>query len=394
VGYNEYDWLSVKTFPDQRHLGSSGNSYRFNDVRLSSSSSSLNRGVRNKHHLGMKRDEWMTDGFLKEKDRRLQQQTTPGTHGRELNPYWERGDGTPNERTNAASSPTTVNPWLKMKVKRTLESIESGETSLEKAAIERFGTLRDFEDLCRRCGFKLPTVRSSTQASAIFDTEDVREEEKRAEANEKMMKYLKKKKQKGEQEECKYCSPQNVLSEADYTFLAVPEKPINSLHFVIVPKCHEESTIDCDASVLNEVRNYKKSLIRLYAAADCLPIFIELRRRVGDQRQHVHIECFGIPSSDMDLSIYFRKALSEAESYWATHKAIIECPDGLARALPRRPFPIIHVDLWTESFAHIIEDDRCFPSDWPSNTTCKLIGEHSLQPVSFAPFDWHASYDD
>lgn len=357
--------------------------------RFSSSSNlDINRGC---FDLSlMKREEWMTDSFFKKQDKSQNKASTtiPGSHERELNPFWERNNGIPVTNTRSSES-TFLNSWTKMKVKRALESIERNETSYEQAAMERFGSTEEFDRLCRLCGFKVER-QSKTRLLVPKPSQLKTEDEPMSIVNKKKSNFSSQKSTR-RTFECLFCEvdPESIVSEADYTFLVTPQRPISPLHFIIVPKCHEESTIECAAIVLNEIRNYKKSLIKLFAENGCLPVFIEMRRRARDSSQHVHVECFGVPEEQVDLSMVFRKSIAEAESYWATHQAIIECPDGLAKALPRRPFPFIHIDLWLESFAHIIEDDRWFPPEWPSETVKKVIGnKFNVHKPEFTTHDW------
>lgn len=336
----------------------------------------------------------MTDAFMAKSSRRSDASSQPGQHQKELNPHWSSGsEGLPSKEVPSTS--VSINSWTKMKVQSAIGTIERGEGTLEQIAAERFGTLEEFTALCKLCGLRVPNYTGVSTQKPIplpVSKDSIFEDERRAAANDKMEKYISKRRQREESvtSSCSLCDydTKGIISEADYTFLAIPTKPINPFHLLIIPRQHEECSLDCGAAVLNEIRNYKKCLIHFYATRDCDPVFVELRRRVNDRRQHTVIECFGVPNNaqSLDTNIYLRKQLTDSESYWSTHKPIIECPDGLARALPRRPFPFLHIDLWTDSFVHIIEDDRLFPSTWPRDVVGKLcqVGFDA----DFGPFDW------
>ena len=102
-------------------------------------------------------------------------------------------------------------------------------------------------------------------------------------------------------ERCPYCHHEDrgprvqIISQGTRCYLAFPEA-IDMIpgHCVIVPFDHVLTFLDCDDDVWTEIRNFQKSLIRMFDAIDQSVIFME---QVINFKWHKHtvIECIPIP---------------------------------------------------------------------------------------------------
>lgn len=89
---------------------------------------------------------------------------------------------------------------------------------------------------------------------------------------------------------------------------------------------------------------------------------------VSNLQRHPHlvINCIPIPRDACDsIAIYFKKGLLECEAEWSTNKKVVDLKGkGIRRGIPKG-LPYFWVDFGMESgFAHIIEDQQLFPSNF------------------------------
>lgn len=181
------------------------------------------------------------------------------------------------------------------------------------------------------------------------------------------------------QTECRYCQAirQNswqVASRGAYTCLMIPfTQSLSSLHCIIVPLQHCGSFLDMnefEEEVWEEVRNYKKCLLRMASTLERSFVFTECTLNPESIRRHAFIDCIptarGMPSND-DARGYFKQVLLQVDEEWSQHKKIIETDRGagLRSKLPRnRNFPYFYVDFrLDEGFAHVIEDAEKFGTE-------------------------------
>lgn len=102
------------------------------------------------------RDEWMLgDDFssiLDEKQSKLNSENTLKKKDivseRELNPLLRKQDG--EKKSTTSSTQTQSIEWTSVLVKRAIKMIESGEKTFENAAVDRFGSVKAFEDAIRQ----------------------------------------------------------------------------------------------------------------------------------------------------------------------------------------------------------------------------------------------------
>ncbi|KAL2264128.1 hypothetical protein VTK26DRAFT_1997 [Humicola hyalothermophila] len=174
-------------------------------------------------------------------------------------------------------------------------------------------------------------------------------------------------------------APQNlplapVLSLATRTYLTLPPQPeLTGAEggAVIVPLSHRTNLLECDDDEWEELRNFMKSLTRLYHEQGREVLFYE-NAAAPHRRRHAALVAVPIPYDLGDTApAFFREAMLSADEEWAQHRKVIDTgrkarQEGLGRMAFRRSLakemPYFHV--WFDldgGLAHVVEDaDR-----WP-----------------------------
>lgn len=176
-----------------------------------------------------------------------------------------------------------------------------------------------------------------------------------------------------QQERCFYCfenpnRPRHlVVSIANFTYLMLPpQQPVVPGHCCIVTMQHESSTRNVDDDVWEEIRNFKKCLIMMFAKQEKDLVFLETVMGLVQQRRHCLIECLPLPREIAnEAPLYFKKAIDEAEDEWSQHNAkklIDTSVKGLRASIPK-DFPYFHVEFGLKrGFVHVIDDEKDFKS--------------------------------
>ncbi|KAG2302465.1 hypothetical protein Bca4012_060770 [Brassica carinata] len=177
-----------------------------------------------------------------------------------------------------------------------------------------------------------------------------------------------------QQERCLFCfeNPKRpkhlVVSIANFTYLMLPQhQPLVPGHCCILPMQHEAASRSVDDNVWDEIRNFKKCLIMMFAKEGKDAVFLETVIGLSQQRRHCMIECIPIPQEiAKEGPLYFKKAIDEAESEWSQHNAkklIDTSVKGLRNSIPKN-FPYFHVEFGLDKgFAHVIDDEQEFNSN-------------------------------
>ncbi|XP_010511261.1 PREDICTED: CWF19-like protein 2 [Camelina sativa] len=177
-----------------------------------------------------------------------------------------------------------------------------------------------------------------------------------------------------QQERCLFCfeNPKRpkhlVVSIANFTYLMLPQQqPLVPGHCCILPMQHEAASRSVDDNVWDEIRNFKKCLIMMYAKEGKDAVFLETVIGLSQQRRHCLIECIPIPQEiAKEGPLYFKKAIDEAESEWSQHnskKLIDTSVKGLRNSIPKN-FPYFHVEFGLDKgFVHVIDDEQQFNSN-------------------------------
>ncbi|OMO54764.1 hypothetical protein CCACVL1_27586 [Corchorus capsularis] len=222
-----------------------------------------------------------------------------------------------------------------------------------------------------------------------------------------------------QQERCLFCfenpnRPKHlVIAIANFTYLALPQwQPVVPGHCCILPMQHESATRTIDNNVWDEIRNFKKCLIMMFAKQDKELVFLETVMNLAQQRRHCMIECIPLPREiASEAPSYFRKAIDEAEDEWSQHNAkkLIDTSEkGLRSSIPKN-FPYFHVEFGlNKGFVHVIDDETQFKASLGHNVIRGMmqlpeedmyrrrrhqsVEEQKQAVASFAcdwePFDW------
>ncbi|KAL1565846.1 CWF19-like protein 2 isoform X5 [Salvia divinorum] len=227
-----------------------------------------------------------------------------------------------------------------------------------------------------------------------------------------------------QQERCQFCfenpaRPKHlVISIANFTYLSVPhQQPVVPGHCCILTLQHESSTRSVDNNVWDEIRNFKKCLIMMFAKQEKDAVFFETVIGLARQGRHCLVECVPIPRNiAKQAPLYFKKAIDEAEDEWSQHdaKKLIDTSEkGLHGSIPKN-FPYFHVEFGlSKGFVHVIDDEKEFPVDFGLNVARGMLQlpaevmhgrrrkesvETQVQAVAsfekdWQPFDWTKQLD-
>ncbi|XP_009394459.2 uncharacterized protein LOC103979925 isoform X1 [Musa acuminata AAA Group] len=186
-----------------------------------------------------------------------------------------------------------------------------------------------------------------------------------------------------QQERCQFCfenpsRPKHlVVSIANFTYLMLPQwQPVVEGHCCILPMQHEAATRSVDKNVWEEIRNFKKCLLKMFARDDKDVVFLETVVGLAKQRRHCLLECIPIPHLlASQAPMYFRKAIEEAEEEWGQHdmKKVIPTSGNLRQVIPEN-FSYFHVEFGLDKgFVHVIDKDSNFNSGFGLNVIRGLL---------------------
>ncbi|KAJ0780823.1 putative cwf19-like protein [Helianthus annuus] len=181
-----------------------------------------------------------------------------------------------------------------------------------------------------------------------------------------------------QKERCNFCfeNPKRprhlVVAIANFTYLMLPPwQPVVAGHCCILPMQHELATRSVDDNVWDEIRNFKKCLLMMFAKQEKEVVFLETVMGLAKQSRHCMIECIPLPpDGGKQAALYFKKAIDEAEDEWSQHNAkklIDTSVKGLRHSIPE-DFPYFHVEFGLKKgFVHVIDDESQFKSNFGVN---------------------------
>lgn len=163
-----------------------------------------------------------------------------------------------------------------------------------------------------------------------------------------------------------------VVSLATRTYLTLPTEPeLSQQSAMIVPVQHRTNLLECDDDEWEEMRNFMKSLTRLYHDQGRDVIFYE-NAAFPHRKPHAALVVIPLPYSLGETApAFFREAFLSTEDEWSQHKKIIDTlakskSGGLGKLAFRRTLvkeaPYFHV--WFEldgGLGHIVEDQERWP---------------------------------
>ncbi len=187
------------------------------------------------------------------------------------------------------------------------------------------------------------------------------------------------------QNKCIYCidapdKPKHLhVAYGNLAYLMLPAQGrLLPGHCIIAPIAHAQSSRQVDEDVWEEMRNFKKCLVRMFSQEGKECCFIETAMNLGHAGRHAVVECIPI-SADIAAKapMYFKKAIDEAESEWSTHDAK-KClstapPKGLRGTIPAN-FPYFHVEFnMRGGFVHVIDDETKWKWNFGRNILIGLL---------------------
>ncbi|KAI6147355.1 CwfJ C-terminus 1-domain-containing protein-like protein [Pisolithus tinctorius] len=131
-------------------------------------------------------------------------------------------------------------------------------------------------------------------------------------------------------------------------------------HCLIVPIQHHLSMLEADDDVWDEVRNFMKSIMQMFAEEEKGVVFYETVINLKWQK-HTFIECVPLPWEQYDdIPQYFKESILASETEWSQHKKLIDFskrPGGFRRAMvPNLPYFMVQFDHKGErGYGHVIE---------------------------------------
>lgn len=172
--------------------------------------------------------------------------------------------------------------------------------------------------------------------------------------------------------------PQNlplapVVSLATRTYLTLPPAPeLNGAEggAVVAPLAHRTNLLECDDDEWEEMRNFMKSLTRLYHEQGRDVLFYE-NAAAPRRRPHAALVAVPIPYELGETApAFFREAMLSADEEWAQHAKVIDtgkkAREGLGKLAFRRTLaremPYFHV--WFDldgGLGHVVEDSDRWP---------------------------------
>ena len=162
-----------------------------------------------------------------------------------------------------------------------------------------------------------------------------------------------------------------VLALGTRTFLTLATEPeISPGGAVIVPMAHRSNLLECDDDEWEEIRNFMKSLTRMYHEQGREVLFYE---NAAAPHRHLHAAMVAVPipyEEGATAPAYFKEAFLSADEEWAQHRKIIDTDkasrEGAGRMAFRRSIakemPYFHVWFTLDGgLGHIIEDQARWP---------------------------------
>ncbi|KAH6678796.1 cell cycle control protein cwf19 [Plectosphaerella plurivora] len=162
-----------------------------------------------------------------------------------------------------------------------------------------------------------------------------------------------------------------VVSLGTRAFLTLPTEPeVGEGGAVIVPLAHRRNLLECDDDEWEEMRNFMKSLTRMYHEKGQDVIFYE---NAAAPQRHLHAAMMAVPIPYEDgamIPAYFREAFMSADEEWSQHRKVIDtgarAAEGLGKLAFRRSIakemPYFHVWFTLDGgLGHIVENAAKWP---------------------------------
>lgn len=169
-----------------------------------------------------------------------------------------------------------------------------------------------------------------------------------------------------------------MISMGETFYLTLPpQEPLTDGHCLLVPLRHVPCATQLDENEWEELMNFRKALTKMFASSDDDIIFFETAMYLN-RFPHMSLHCVPLPREQGDLApIYFKKAIDESETEWSSNKKLVSLKGrDVRRAIPKG------LDYFSVSFgidegyAHVIEDQRLFPSNFAQEIIGGMLDLH------------------
>ncbi len=132
-----------------------------------------------------------------------------------------------------------------------------------------------------------------------------------------------------------------VISLGTRTYLTLPTKPeLSEGGAIIVPIQHRTNLLECDDDEWEEIRNFMKSLTRMYHDQGRSVMFYE-NAAMPQRKMHAAMNVVPLPYDLGETApAFFKEAMLTADEEWTQHKKIIDTDkkarDGMGKSAFRR----------------------------------------------------------
>eukprot|EP01133_Synstelium_polycarpum_P017411 gene17411-20775_t len=200
-----------------------------------------------------------------------------------------------------------------------------------------------------------------------------------------------------------------TIATGNHVFLSLPTRgSLVTGHCQIIPIQHSLATTASDEEVWDEIQNFRKCLIQMFAEEDKYVVFMETAYKFK-QQHHSVIECIPLKYDAFSTApAYFKKALMEAESEWSASKLIDTIKKGGLKNCVPANFPYFWVEFGYKQvgLVHPIDDEHKIQRDFGKQVIAGILQldldeidsrrgrrpeEESLAKnftSKFSPFDW------
>lgn len=162
-----------------------------------------------------------------------------------------------------------------------------------------------------------------------------------------------------------------IISLGTRVFLTLPTEPeLSDGGAVIVPIQHRTNLLECDDDEWEEIRNFMKSLTRMYHDQGRDVMFYE-NAAAPHRKMHAAMQAVPLPYSLGETApAFFREAILSSDEEWTQHKKLINTAararDGMGKSAFRRSIakemPYFHAWFSLDGgLGHIVEDANRWP---------------------------------
>ncbi|KAL3270404.1 hypothetical protein HHI36_024363 [Cryptolaemus montrouzieri] len=178
---------------------------------------------------------------------------------------------------------------------------------------------------------------------------------------------------------CVQNMPKHLMIEHnDNCYLSLPDfEPLTEGHCLINPVRHVSCSVQLDENEWSDINDLRLKLVRIFEQKDKSIVFFEIAKSFK-KYPHMVLECIPIPKRKSDLaSIYFKKAIEESETEWSHNKKLISLKNKDVRRAVPKGLPYFFVSFgMSQGFAHVIEDQSLFPSNFAQEIIGGMLDIH------------------